>query len=198
MKHYKVMHVAEKLGVSASTIRKYVNEGKLQCDYTPAGQRIFTQKHIDDFLGKSDTEKRIVFYVRSSKGSKTAMAHQVDELTAEYGEPMKAYKDSGSGLNENRKGLWRMIHDAEKAKFDVIAVTHQDRLTRFGYSHLEKLFSLCGVKVVYLHDDKKSYEDELMSDFMSLIASFAGKFYRLRSKENQIRLLDTVKENLDE
>ena len=49
-----------------------------------------------------------------------------------------------------------------------------------------------------LHDDKKTMEDELMSDFMNLIASFSGKYYRMRSKENQNKLLERAREVLNE
>ncbi|MHB1640514.1 MAG: hypothetical protein ACYCUD_11880 [Candidatus Dormibacteria bacterium] len=35
-----------------------------------------------------------------------------------------------------------------------------------------------------------------MSDFMSLIASFSGKFYKLRSLENQRRLVNVAAEAL--
>ena len=33
---------------------------------------------------------------------------------------------------------------------------------------------------------------------MSLIASFSGKFYRLRSLENKLKLLDKAREKLNE
>jgi putative resolvase len=35
-----------------------------------------------------------------------------------------------------------------------------------------------------------------MDDFMALLASFSGRFYQLRSKRNQQRLLDAASERL--
>jgi putative resolvase len=35
-----------------------------------------------------------------------------------------------------------------------------------------------------------------MDDFMALLASFSGRFYQLRSKDNQRRLLDVARERL--
>lgn len=193
----KIGEAARYLNVSTSAVRKYANDGVLPCEKTPKGQRVFDVAELDKFAGK-DVSERIVFYTRSSKGSNVAHKAQYDELLENYGEPVKYYKDNGSGLNENRKQLQKMISDAKNGDFNKICVTHSDRLTRFGLAFLQELFSRDGVEMVILHDDKKTVEDELMSDFMNLIASFSGKYYRMRSKENQNKLLDKAKEVLNE
>ena len=89
-----------------------------------------------------------------------------------------------------------MIRDAKAGEFGTIYVTHLDRLSRFGISYLQILFEEYNVDIINLYDDKKTYEDELMSDFMSLIASFSGKYYRLRNKDSQKKLLKEAEENL--
>lgn len=90
-----------------------------------------------------------------------------------------------------------MIRDAKAGEFGTIYVTHLDRLNRFGVLYLKQLFDEYNVQVVNLYDDKKTDEDELMSDFMSLIASFSGKYYRMRSKENQKKLLKEAEKELN-
>jgi predicted site-specific integrase-resolvase len=40
--------------------------------------------------------------------------------------------------------------------------------------------------------------EELMDDFMALLASFSGRCYRLGSKQNQRRLLDDTAARLEE
>ncbi|MFC9762768.1 MULTISPECIES: hypothetical protein [Rhodococcus] len=54
---------------------------------------------------------------------------------------------------------------------------------------IERYLSVVGVKVEVLreHGDKALVE-ELMDDFMALLASFSGRYYQLRSKRNQRRL----------
>lgn len=105
--------------------------------------------------------------------------------------------DSTSGLNENRPGLKRLIRDARKEKFNVVAVTYEDRLARFGVTYLRELLSGNSVDLEVLYDSVKySAEEELMSDFMALIASFSGRFYRLRSKASQRELLNKAGEAL--
>lgn len=192
----RVKDVAEQLLVSPHTVRDYVNAGKLKCDYTPNGQRVFKQAYVDDFLGK-ESEPITVFYTRSSSGSKELLASQEEKLTKLYGEPQKVYSDKGSGLNENRPGLTKLIEDAKKQKYNTLCITQKDRLSRFGYKYLADHLNTLGVEVVVAFDkDDKSLEEELMSDFMILLASFSGKFYRLRGKAQKEALLEKAKEHL--
>lgn len=181
-------------------VRVYANKGLLKHDLTPSGQRVFTQTHVDEFLGKTGEtkEERVVFYTRSSTGDKSMLETQRMLLTRSYGEPQRVVKDAGSGLNENRKGLESLMNNAKAGDFDVLCVTEKDRLTRFGYKYLEEFFLSNGVSVRVLGEtEKKTLNEELMQDFMSLIASFSGKFYRLRGYEQKKLLLLKAGEELD-
>lgn len=192
----RATEAGKQLGVSASTVRNYANSGVLNYTLNAAGQRVFTQKDLDDFVGK-EPETRTVYYVRASNGNKELIQAQVDELTEQYGEPLAIYSDRGSGLNENRAGLNRLLRDSGKGKFNRVCVTHSDRLSRFGVKYIEQVFDRDGTALTILHDRvKHSLEDELMSDFMSLIASFSGRFYRLRSRASQQQLLTDAQEKL--
>ena len=42
-----------------------------------------------------------------------------------------------------------------------------------------------------------STSEEVLSDFMAILASFSGRYYRLRSKREQRSLLDETKGKLD-
>ena len=206
-RYMRVGEAAERLHVSRFTINSYVKRGLLEHDTTPGGQAVFTQAQLDKFLGKennndnNDTEddKQIVFYVRDSTGIEGNLKAQVDKLEVLYGKPTRIYKDKASGLNENRSSLKKMIQDAEAGKIDVICITAKDRLTRFGYTYIEKVFDLLGVRIEVLDKDlvEKEPHEELMQDFMSLIASFSGKFYRIRSNRHKKMLLDRAREELE-
>lgn len=193
----RVNDVAKQLGISPSTVRKYTREGKLNYAKNPAGQRIFTQQDINDFLGIEEKETK-AFYVRSSSGDKDLIQSQIDELTEKYGKPDYIYKDSGSGLNENRPGLQKLLKDAGKQKFNKLYITYEDRLARFGVKFIKQLLSKDNVETITLYDKiKYSVEQELMQDFMNLIASFSGKFYQMRSKENKQKLLEKAQKELN-
>lgn len=42
--------------------------------------------------------------------------------------------------------------------------------------------------------NKNFLHEKLLKDFMSLFASFSGRYYRIRSLENQQKFLNVVKE----
>ena len=120
-------------------------------------------------------------------------------ITGAYGTPQEIYKDKTSGLNENRKGLQQAIKAAENGTINVICATYNDRLTRFGISYIKHIFETADCEVRILHDNiKYSTTDELMNDFMALIASFSGRFYRLRTKNNQKKLLNDAEKLIEQ
>jgi predicted site-specific integrase-resolvase len=130
--------------------------------------------------------------VSGSTGQEASLANQEKVLReSATGEVGRVYKDRGSGLRERRAGLDRMLDDAAKGRFTVVRVVWRDRLARFGVAWMERYLSQVGVTVEVLRDKgDKSLVEELMDDFMALLASFSGRFYQLRSKQNQHRLLD--------
>lgn len=199
MKNFlRVGDVAKQLNISSSTVRHYANSGQINFTTTPHGQRVFTQSDIDKFVGKETPTRTNVYYIRSSNGNTTLMKTQEEALRKNFGEPDKIYKDKGSGLNENRKQLQSLLIDAKKGNFTHVCITQKDRLTRFGYSYLVTLLAEYGVTIEILYDkDDTNLQEELLQDFMNLLASFSGKFYRLRGYEQKRQLLNKAGEQLD-
>lgn len=60
-------------------------------------------------------------------------------------------------------------------------ITQKDRLTRFGNLYLSELFEAYNVRLHILFEDNKEIDlqEELMKDFMSLLASFNLSFVKL-------------------
>jgi putative resolvase len=200
MKTYRVHEVAEQLNVGPHAVRSYVKKGLLECYHTPSGQRVFTQEQVDAFTGVTkESIKRIGFYARSSNGDKTLIQNQFVSLNAAFGEPIIEISDKSSGLNDKRPGLRKLINLAKQGEITHVAITQQDRLTRFGYGFIEEILNSNGVEILILGTTlDKSLQEELMQDFMNLIASFSGKFYRLRGYEQQRLLLKKASEYIDE
>jgi putative resolvase len=95
------------------------------------------------------------------------------------------YRDRASGLRGSRAALNGLLDDAGQGRFSVV---WRDRLTRLGWPGLNAM-SVCAVSVEALPDHgDESLVEELMDDFMALLASFSGRFYRLGSARNQQRL----------
>lgn len=90
----------------------------------------------------------------------------------------------GSGLNDKRKGFVKLCKLVIDKKINKIIIEHKDRLTRFQYNLIEMFFNSYGVEIELV--DKKEYteQEELVNDMMMLIASFSGRLYSARAKEN--------------
>lgn len=200
-KYLKIGDVATQLGVSPQTVRRYEAKGLLTPIRSITNQRLYLQSDVDNILGKHDKPDIIVFYVRESNSSEDythALETQQQLLEAAFGTPTKVFKDKASGLNENRKGLNTMLEAAKRGEFNVLCIATKDRLTRFGYTYLEQLLKNFGVRIQILEDCKiLSAHEELIQDFMSLLASFSGKYYRLRSNENKLKFLKDAEKQIN-
>lgn len=189
------------LGVTPQTTRKYVREGKLKAYHTGGNQLLFEPHDLNTFIGKEEPtppqEQHIAYYIRSSSGQKASLTTQEQHLRTHAPAPDKIYTDKCSGLKDQRPALTRLMNDAQQGKITHIYITHKDRLTRFGYHYLEAYFTQNNVAIHVLDaDEKKTLEEELLQDFMNLIASFSGKFYRLRGHAQQRKLLATAEQEL--
>ena len=196
--YYRISEVAELFRITPQTVRKYAREGKIPAAKTPGGQTIYPKSEIDALLPKKERKDGLlVFYVRASDGNKARLETQIRQLTEKYGEPDKVYKDSASGLNEKRKNLNRLLDECAKGRVKTVAVTNEDRLSRFGVTYIKRFLDLAETELAVAFDKPdKSMLDELMQDFMSLISSFAGRFYRLRGNEQKKRLLKEAEQRL--
>lgn len=205
-KPLRIGEAATYLGMSVGGVRFACEQGRIHHTVTASGQRVFVQSDLDAFLGRPAAPapalprtEALYCRVSGTVGQETSLEGQEDQLRASSrGEVFKVYRDRASGLRETRPGLTRLLADAREGKFTVVRVTHADRLSRFGVSYLQALIERDGVALEVLSDRREaSPEEELMQDFMSLLASFSGRFYRVRSRERQHQLLREVTQRLE-
>ena len=188
----RVKKAAEILRMSPETVRQWSNTGKIECQRSAAGQRVFDEDYLRSLVDPDSevSSPQHVFYVRSSSGQDTPMEAQRKALESVYGNPVKVFSDKASGLNERRKGLAALLNWVNEHPGTTVCVTAKDRLTRFGFTYLEMLIQDRGGKVFVLDDEAvKEPHEALMGDFMALLASFSGRFYRIRGWDQQRRLL---------
>lgn len=199
----RVKEAANILGVSPGTVRNWCNQGRLPYHLSAASQRIFDKQELLDFKSDSlgeevEKKEKVIFYIRSSNGNDVTMDTQENKLREEYGEPDCIIKDKASGLNENRKGIKKLLtivasNPADSSEKIKVCVTNRDRLSRFGTGYVEIFAPFHNTEIVVLDsDDTKEPHEILLQDFMSLLASFSGKFYRLRGWEQQKKLIKKV------
>ena len=140
---------------------------------------------------------KVAIYTRvSSNENKANLETQAERLkayaTAKGYQIVEVIKEVGSGVNDNRKKLNKLL---ESDSWGVIIVEHKDRLTRFGFNYIETLINKEGrkIEVVNIAEDEKS---DLMQDLISIIYSFSVKMYGLRrSKRNTEKIVKCVKDS---
>jgi predicted site-specific integrase-resolvase len=106
----------------------------------------------------------------------------------------KVIKEIGSGLNDQRPKLEKLLLDKE---IDVIVVEHKDRLARFGLNYIQKLLALQG-REIEIVNEVESERDDLMQDFVSIITSFCARLYgKKRTKRMTEKLVKKLEEDKD-
>ncbi|MEU8979393.1 IS607 family transposase [Streptomyces sp. NPDC048309] len=195
MELLRMSKAAKRLGIHPMTLRQWALDGKIP--FTWVGrERRFSSVDVENMKRGSDSStsrpRLELLYVRvsGSSGQESSLEAQEAELrAASTGEIVKVVRDRGSGLKENRPGLNSVLATVADGSVTVVRVTHEDRLARFGVSWLRRLFAVYGVTVEVLHPKKLGGRDELLEDFVSLVTTFAGRLYGMRSAENRKRLL---------
>ncbi len=205
---YSPKEAAQILGVSVLTLQRWDNTGKVNAVRTPNGRRRFSKSEIDRLLGDNipePSERNLVIYCRVSSGEqkkKGDLDRQVEyvksRLDPRVYNNISIITDVGSGLNDKRKGLIRLMKLAQKGEITDVAIRYKDRLTRFGFNYLGMYFESYNVKIHVLDEglkDRTVYE-ELTDDLLSIITSFSGRLYGTRSGKNKV-LKDKVREAVE-
>lgn len=175
-------------GKTYRTYWNYYRAGKLPTAYMTDSGTIMVVIEDDTII-----EERVVIYARvSSNDQKQQLETQIDRLRnycAIKGYQIhKEYKEIGSGLNDKRPIFNKML---DEEKITRIIVEHKDRLTRFGFSFLEKLLLKQNiiVEVINLTENDKT---DLIEDFVNVITSFCARIYGQRRSKR--RVLEIVKD----
>ncbi len=194
-KQYRLKKAAEILGVSTATLRAYIDTGKISGVRTLGGHRRVPEGELRRILNQpNQPPTKAVIYARvSSRKQQQAgnLDRQVERLQAfahdQRIDVMAVVTDVASGLNENRKGLNRVLRLAREGTISQIVIEFRDRLSRFGYQYLAAYFALAGVTLRVTEDttdqptEESDLNKELMEDLVAIIYSFSGKLYGRRS-----------------
>ena len=186
------------LGLHPNTLRNWSDEGKIKSVRTPGKHRKFPLSEIQKHMGtenSGESTNRTAIYCRVSshdQKKKGDLERQVGRVTAHC--VQKGYQmvdvlqDVGSGMSENRPRLRKLFKLVDTRQIDRVVVEHKDRLTRFGFGLLQAYFGSHGVVIEWTEETLgKSYEEELVEDILSLMASFSARIYGKRSAENRRR-----------
>lgn len=192
-----IKETASYLNVSQDTLRKWDKSGKLIPSKTPGGHRRYDIDILDNFIGKKNkrndeitmscaTYARVSSHEQKQKGDLDKQSLRLSEYCAKHKLPIThIIKDVGSGLNDNRSGFIKLTDLIIQGKVNKLVIEHKDRLTRFQFKFIKKMFESYGCEVIVINELDVPNEEELATDIISLLASFSGKFYGRRSAERR-------------
>lgn len=185
------------LNVTQDCLRKWHKSGKLVPYTTAGGHRRYDEDMLNKFIGietKEYNTKEIITatYARVSSNSQKQSGDldRQSQRLSEYCANNNIYveyiiKDVGSGLNDNRKGFNKLSDLILKKKINQVIIENKDRLTRFQYNFIKKIFNNYGCEIIVVNDTVMTDNEELTTDMMALLASFSGKYYGKRSIKNR-------------
>ena len=192
--YYKPGEVAELLRVSPITVIRYDNAGSIKFDRTPSGRRVITRENLLDYLsgrglvlldnGRCDVVyARVSTHKQSERGDLTRQSETVAAFAATQNPVnLEVLKEVGSGLNDNRAVLRRLLQRILRGEIGRVFINYKDRLTRFGYRYIEEMCKAMGTEIIVVSSETqtKTVQEELAEDLCAIIHSFSGKLYGMR------------------
>lgn len=188
----KLSDYAEHIGISYQTAWRHFKTGKIPYSTRklPSGTVIVDYNPDLPLQMKGNA----AIYARvSSAENKDNLERQAERLTAyatARGYKVKhVVKETGSGLNDNRKKLEKLL---TKDDYEVLIVEHKDRLARFGTHYIDVLLKRCGVTLDIVNQVENG-RDDLMTDLVAIITSFAARLYgQRRGKRKTEKIIATL------
>jgi len=196
---------ARLLGVCTKTLRRWDANGRLKPSHRTVGDhRRYSRMQVLVFL-HDDANDLVPFGIResmpgaavysrvsSSRQNKSGELARQEETIKAYCKTKGyhvsgVYSDVGSGLNDNRKGLLKLLRDVTRGKHDVIVVNYQDRLSRFGLNVIKEHLAGWNVSLEVIHPTVVDGTPHagLITDLTAILYSFMGRLYRSRRKEKK-------------
>ncbi len=184
---------AKKSGISYKTAWRLWKDGKLDAFTLPTGTII-----VNDLIENKFPDKVCIYARVSSSENKNnldARAQRLENYAIAKGYSIyKIVKETGSGVDDNRKQLNKLFIDKN---YNTLIVEHKDRLTRFGFNYINILFNELGkhIEVVNETDNDKN---DLMQDMISIVTSMCARYYGLRKgKRKRDKIVEVIKNESD-
>lgn len=192
-----ISQASKLLHVSQRTLRNWEKEGKISSVKTVGGHRRYSMIELNKLLDIKEekqnnvelpiaTYSRVSSHEQKTKGDLDRQSQRLSEYCAK-----KKYlvehiiKDVGSGLSDSRSGFVKLSKLVYEKKISKIIIEYKDRLTRFQFGFIERMFNSYGVEIICVEKNDISEEEELVNDIMMLMASFSGKLYGKRSAKRR-------------
>jgi len=178
-------------GLHRNTLYKWEKQGLLHPVRTPGGRRRYRREEIERLLSlglevpQAKPKPRTVLYARvSTRKQEAFLKNQIARLEAfakEQGWTYEVIAEVASGVNENRRGLVKILNRAKNGELERVVVEYEDRLARFGLGYIRRFLEAFGVELVVLNGkESEEVHRELAEDLVAVVSSFAARIYGKR------------------
>lgn len=210
--YYKSGEVAKMIGVGTRTIQNYCIHGLLSETFVNK-RRLIPKDSLIDFLKnrnlyfETEPNRKDVIYARVSthkQKNRGDLERQIQTIArfaiTQNPKDLEIISEVGSGLNDTRKGLTKLMRLVQEDKISRIFINYKDRLTRFGFYYLQLIcdFHKTEIVIVSTETEDKTISEELAEDIISIIHSFSGKLYGLRKKVKEEICIELEREIQEE
>jgi len=153
-------------GISRISLINYEKKGLIIPVRTPGGIRRYRVEDIEQILGiirkENKNDRKTILYARvSTRKQEEYLKNQVKRLE-EYAKlnnwNYDIIQEIASGVNENRRGLEKLLNMVERGEVERVVIEHPDRLARFGFNYLKKFLSAFGVKLIIINGNNEEKE----------------------------------------
>lgn len=189
MKEYSLSEYAKHHKVTYRTAWNRYKKGKIKnCFINETNHIIIKEEELIDY-------KKVALYARvPNNDRKDNLDRQLERITnfaINNGYTIiYSVKEIGSGLNDNRKKLIKLLNEDD---WNVLIVENKDRLTRFGFNYIEELLKKQNKKIIVINQTEDDKTD-LIEDLVSIIYSFSARLYGLRKKKNKEEIIKFLEE----
>lgn len=177
--------ICDSLCISKTTLMNWKRSGKIKFKALSQKKVLYD---IDSIASDEQKSNRVVIYARvSNTKQKSDLDRQINVLS-EYVVSkghliQEVISEIASGMNEERKGLQKLLSLVFNSEIDEVVISYKDRLTRFGFKYFETVFSRFGVKITVVNlTNEEDFQTELTQDLISIIHHFSMKLYSNRRK----------------
>jgi predicted site-specific integrase-resolvase len=185
----KAKEVLKILNISRQTLCRYHKKDLISAKNLPNGRLSYNEDSVFKILNKGTPRNSVIYCRVSTSKQKKDLENQEAILNAFCSKNgiviNDVYKDTGSGINFDRKEFQRLLNDVVSYKVNKIYITYKDRLSRISFEMFKNLFENFSTQIIVLNEinDEKLIEKEIFNEIISLIHCFSMKVYSNRRKE---------------
>ena len=191
-KKYRINEFAKRIGRSASTVRRWEQEGRIVAKRHPSGQRYFDESDVRQVLQMPTGARAVVVYCRvSSAGQKDDLESQVKAMEAyclSAGIAVDEWiQEIGGGMNFKRKRFLALVDRINHGEVQRLVIAHKDRLIRFGFDLFAPIAQQNGCDIVVVNQEAMSPQQEMVEDLLAIVPTFSCRLYGMRKYQKEIK-----------